>query len=208
MFPWIVKILLSFILLLINSNLVYSNEFQYSLGLTYVSGLRNIEKQYKKNKKNEAYINVGGDYDIPIGISFNSYTDVFNLNLFNTIVGCGIGPFTMGINDIEYSDIPVHLYTKIILYDEKIDNSLYFRFGLTKHFIHGRYIENTDSGLLFGFGIEDKKIGIEISYDTTEIKMKNITGLSPHWLAENIYSVKKEFIKPVGLMFSINFYLE
>ena len=168
-------------------------DWRFPLGLTYVSGLADVKDIYEANMEAEGYY-VVWDIESPIGISFHPYAQ-FDSGFG---VGFGIGPLMLIIGDREFFDIPIGLdfrYTFI----PTANTSPYIRAGGRYHAASGDYVEGTTPGFFGGVGLEflrNKKVnmGIEISYDSSEIEMEKKSGL---------YTSTTENIQPCDLMISI-----
>ena len=169
-------------------------DWRFPLGLTYVSGFEDVGDIYENNIEAEGYYIYSSDYS-PIGISFHPYAQ------FDSGFGVGfsIGPLMAIMGDRIFFDIPIGLdfrYTFI----PTANASPYIRAGGRSHSASGDYVEGTTPGFFGGIGIEflrDKRVnmGIEISYDASEIELEKKERYR--------YTSTTEKIQPFGLMLSI-----
>ena len=169
-------------------------DWRFPLGLTYVSGFEDVGDIYEGNMEAEGYYVYSADY-WPVGISFHPYAE-FDSGFG---VGFGIGPLIAIMGDREFFDIPIGLdfrYTFI----PTANTSPYIRAGGRYHAASGDYVEGTTPGFFGGFGVEFSRgktvnMGIEISYDASEIELEKKKRYS--------YTSTTEKVQPCGLMLSI-----
>ncbi len=195
--------------LLVISGMTYSwnalgEELRFPFGLSYVAGYEDVNDSLESSSKNEG---IGDDTGyIPANISFQPYIELDNGLRF----GAGIGPLMATLGDVSYYDVPLNINAGYTLYPDA-NISPYFRFGLINHVLSGDYVIGSNPGFFLGIGAEffrhkDIGIGVELTYDTSRIRMEKITRTV--WydvlLKEDYYDIhrSKEDVK-VGLIFSL-----
>lgn len=189
---------LSIIFSLITLNhYVLAKDWHSQIGLSYISGIHQIEKVLENNLLMETYEDEGGsDGDFPISLYYEAYYDCKSIiNVDRTLfLGFGIGPFAFGTGTIDFFDIPINIDTKYylpFLRYNKLES--YIKLGAKYHFINGDDIEKSTPGFYAGLGTNweiknfsfgddanlfDKKlnnlnfsIGFDISYDFSKIEI-------------------------------------
>ena len=168
-------------------------DWRFPLGLTYVSGFKDVMDIYEDNMEAEGYDVYKWAW--PVAITFHPYAQ-FDSGFG---IGFGIGPLMIIMGDRDFFDIPIGLdfrYTFI----PTANTSPYIRAGGRYHAASGDYVEGTTPGFFGGFGVEfsrDKRVnmGIEISYDSSEIEIEKKERYR--------YTSRTEDIQPCGLMVSI-----
>ncbi len=169
-------------------------DWRFPLGLTYTSGFGDVVDIYEDNLKAEGYL-VTTTESLPVGISFHPYAQ-FDSGFG---VGFGVGPLMIIYGDREFFDIPIGLDFRYT-FMPTANTSPYIRAGGRYHAASGDYVEGTTPGFFGGFGVEflrDKRVnmGIEISYDSSEIELEKKKRYP--------YTSTTENIQPCGLMLSI-----
>ncbi len=169
-------------------------DWRFPLGPTFVSGIGDVVDIYEDNLQAEGYLVTTID-PLPVGISFHPYAQFES----GFGVGFAVGPLMIISGDREFFDIPIGLdfrYTFI----PTANTSPYIRAGGRYHAASGDYVEGTTPGFFGAFGVEfsrDKRVnmGIEISYDSSEIELEK--------KKQYPYTSTRENIQPCELMFSI-----
>jgi hypothetical protein len=147
-----------------------ADEWRYPVGISYVSGFGDIADALELNliADEEADTDPGAQ---PFGLSFQPYLQFDN----GMRVGGGIGPFMFAYGNVRYSDIPINInvgYT----FNPIANIAPYFRLGLIQHLIVYEDYKSSYPGFFGAVGVElfnnqRVSLGIELSYDTTDIKM-------------------------------------
>ncbi|OQY58072.1 MAG: hypothetical protein B6245_13695 [Desulfobacteraceae bacterium 4572_88] len=85
-----------------------------------------------------------------------------------------LDPFMMIYGDVDFFNLPVNMncrYTFI----PKSKVSPYIRAGVSYHLANGDYVVGKSAGFLGGIGFEFFNMGLEVSYDTSEIEIENLS---------------------------------
>lgn len=165
-------------------------DWRFPVGFTYINNFGDVGDIYEENLKAEGYL-VNSVESVPIGISFHPYVQFDN----GIRIGTGIGPLMLIMGDASFFNMPINLnggYTFL----PTGNTSPYVRAGVMFNAASGDYVEGTTPGFSGGIGVEFFRnravgLGIELSYDTSEIEFEKKANNST------------ENIKPAGLMFSI-----
>lgn len=146
----------------------FAGEMNFSVGLSYATGLNDVVDYY------EEAINAEDASLFPLGVSHTGhyqYDSGFRL-------GYGIGPAFVVLGDIDYTEIPVQAnvgYT----FAPSSSVSPYIFVGPTVHWVDGDFVDtDTATGAVFGVGIEFARNSavsyiIEITKDTTEVDFEH-----------------------------------
>lgn len=179
-------------------------ELRFPVGLSYVTGFGDVNDSLETSSMNEG---TGDDSGyIPVNVSFQPYIQLDNGLRF----GAGIGPVMATFGDVSYYDIPLNInagYT----FNPDANISPYFRAGLINHVLSGDYVIGSNPAFFLGIGAEffrhkDIGIGVELTYDTSRIRLEELTRT--YWedyLGGGTYSEihrGKKDVK-VGLIFSV-----
>lgn len=173
------KLLLFLILFVPIFSIGGDSEINFSLGFSYLSNYNKFIDEYRDTILWE--FNYTEGYYLPMGfvLSFNFETKKgFGLDVnFGPItysyfrVASYVGEETEGTS---VYDIPISISLKYIMFP-KAEKSPYFFIGRIKHYARASGFDLWDKeGFLSGVGLrfltnEDKSIGVEISYDSSEL---------------------------------------
>jgi hypothetical protein len=179
-------------------------DLRFPVGLSYVTGFGDVNDSLETSSMNKG---TGDDTGyIPVNISFQPYIQLDNGLRF----GAGIGPVMATFGDVSYYDVPLNInagYT----FNPDANISPYFRAGLINHVLSGDYVIGSNPAVFGAIGIEffrnrSAGIGIELSYDTSRIRLERITRT--YWydvLSDQItsYIHRNKGDEKVGLAFSL-----
>jgi hypothetical protein len=198
---WVAVCLQFVVVLLFASGSSNAAEWRFPLGLTYVSGFKDVVDNYKNNLRERGYT-VTESFNLPVGFSFQPYVQFEN----GLGIGAGIGPFMFamfsGAGDYDFYAVPVNVNVRFTFLP-KANISPYIRAGGSYHIAGGDFVKESKPGFLGGIGIEffrTKRVGLglEASYNSSEItfeKDKRVSGI--------LNTKGEENIKPSSFMFSI-----
>lgn len=190
--------------LLFASTSVYANnpKLKFQMGLTYISGFKDILEIYENNLEAEGY-QVEKTFYWPVGLSLNPYLEYDN----GIRIGAGVGPLcyilTGGDSSSSYTNIPVNLSLGYALFP-KASVSPYLKAAYSYNIASGDYVEESSGGFVGAIGIEFKRnepvgLGIEAGVDTSKVTLEVIDPYS--------YSgISQKEIKPID--FYISFFAE
>jgi len=192
--------ILFFVMILFISNSVKAADWRFPIGLTIASGFSDIIDLYEDN--------LSGDVDgFAAGISLQPYVQFKN--------GCGIGAGIGPIMAVRSGDaweknlfiIPFKTYFQYaIIPQAKI--SPYISAGGSYPITDGDYLEGVIPGIFGAVGVEFFKnrgvgLGIEISYDSSELEMEKKPNSSSYYFYGPYNNSTIEKIKPCGFMMSV-----
>ncbi len=178
--------------LLFVSSPAYAGEFRIPVGGTYVSNFDDVSDLFIENLESLGYT-VTSSGSTSAGLSVQPYYQ------FESGLGAGvaIGPI-MAISAQSYSllSLPVGLDARYTMFRSS-PVSPYVRAGARYIIISGDFVKGSNPGVYGSIGAEFMKnvkwlnMGAEISYDTSEIEMENLT------------TNRNETIRVLGVMVSV-----
>lgn len=172
---------------------VEAGEWRFPVGLTYISGIADIDDHYEDNLQADGFITESTD-GLPFGVSIQPYYQMDS----GLGVGFGIGPTMWITGDVDFFNLPVNLSMRYAFMNTS-NTSLYLRAGVSHNLASGDYVEDSNIGFVGALGIEFMRnrmvgFGIEAGYDSSVIELEDRTTANPN--------DTKEF-EPVGFMVSI-----
>ncbi|RLC14637.1 MAG: hypothetical protein DRI57_14155 [Deltaproteobacteria bacterium] len=148
---------------------VKAENWGFPFGFSYVSGFGDIMDITEDNLETE-YSMVKSVEGVPIGLIFRPHFQLDN----GLEIGADFDPFMMIYGDVDFFNLPVNMncrYTFI----PKSKVSPYIRAGVSYHLANGDYVVGKSAGFLGGIGFEFFNMGLEVSYDTSEIEIENLS---------------------------------
>jgi hypothetical protein len=158
--------------------------WRFNVGPSFVAGFIDVKNFYVDYVESRGYTIIGGDFAVPIGLSFG----VTHEFAHGSRVSLDLGPMTMvmlsGGGDYTMFDFPVGL-SYGFTFNPSGNTSPYARIGVRKHLVTGDLVKGSDVGLLAAFGVDfrrDKRIGfgLEVAYDTSVVTFSNATWNHPN----------------------------
>ncbi|MCG8051637.1 MAG: hypothetical protein AB2729_12490 [Candidatus Thiodiazotropha taylori] len=156
--------------LLLSSKAALSTEAAHYVGLTYVSGIRDVWDWHEDTVDPDEF-----EHGAPVALSYRfAAIEDFGLRL-----DLGLGPIVLIMGDIEYSDLPFQFSLGYNFFNSSSIRP-YARVGASIHFNSGDYLvdENTVGGVA-AIGIDFGEAGsthffIEAAYDSAEATFSGI----------------------------------
>jgi outer membrane protein W len=188
----VVGVVLLFISAMCCFNPCQAAEWNFPVGISYVSGMSDVVDLYEDNLEAEGYI-VDTSWENPIGVSFQPYVQLEN----GLRIGGGVGPVAAIINsEASFFNVPINVSAGYTFLSEA-DMSPYVRLGLSYHLAGGEYVESVSPGIIAGVGFDFKRnsrigFGVDLSYDSCEIEFENYRSYNYGW---NTYETRKD-LKP------------
>jgi len=155
-----------------------TDSWRYALGFSYLSNVNEIKDSYKHLSKEAG--NDKNIYNTTISFCFQPYYQLKN----GFRAGAGIGPLILLIGDAHHVQVPVNMTLGYSFFmDSKI--SPYVRIGTSYHFASGDFYADSSPGFFGSIGIvffntKPVHLGLETSYDASEIKLDRAAGQSYH----------------------------
>lgn len=152
---------------------VHAGEWDFGVGVSYVSGISDVADLYEENLEAETSSEVDV-IDIPIGAGFIARYQADSGLLFHV----GIGPAFIIAGDADHTEIPISA-TIGYSFIRDGDTSPYIRIGVVDHSVSGDYVESSDSGTLAAIGVEFGRKqglnwGIELSADDSTVEFEDL----------------------------------
>jgi len=195
---WVAVCLQFVVVLLFASGSSNAAEWRFPLGLTYMSGFKDVVDLYKNNMEARGYY-VDTSWAVPVGLTFQPYVQFEN----GLGIGAGVGPFMFITTTAGYDfyAVPVNVNARFTFLP-KANISPYIRAGGSYHIAGGDFVKQSNPGFLGGLGIEffrTKRVGLglEASYDSSEITFEKDKKVG------FTYTKGEENIKPSSFMFTI-----
>lgn len=174
--------LLAFAMLGGVSGLVAAGEWQFAPGVTYVSGISDLNDIYEENEEEDGYSDVEIT-SVPLGIGFFSHYQ-FDSGIR---LGYGLGPLFVMSGDLSHTELPLYATVGFTFFPSS-SLSPYVFGGYAMHYVDGDYVvdDHQFSGAVYGVGIEfarNRTVSylIEIARDTTEVDVETYSGGSYYY---------------------------
>lgn len=166
-------ILIGSALLLISP--VKAGEWDYGVGVSYVSGISDVADVYEDNLNTGPFTSVDVIL-IPIGPGFVSRYQADS----GITVNLGVGPVFLIAGDASHTEVSFSA-TVGYSFNKDGDTSPYIRVGAVAHSVNGDYVVSSDPGLLAATGVEFGRNqglnwGIELSVDDSTVVLEDLTG--------------------------------
>jgi hypothetical protein len=163
-----------FFFIFVSATSTLAGSWRFPLGLTYVSGFKDIMDRYENNFKAEGNT-TWSTSGLPVGLQFQPYYQ-FDFGLG---IGVSIGPVMMIFGDREFFDFPVGVDARYIILPG-MDISPYIRAGIKYHFASGDYVKSSSVGAFGGVGLEffrTKRVGMGLEFlmDSSSIEFDKKT---------------------------------
>ena len=181
----------------------YAGDWRFPLGLSYATSLNEVNDLRYNNLDAIGY-DTDDRFTWPVGFTFQPYYEFDN----GIGIGTGIGPGTFSLTgDYSFTNVPVGLDLRYAFLKKEI-NSPYIRIGARYNIAGGDFIIKSYPGVFGAIGYEFSRIrtlgiGIEVSYDASEVEFKKLNKLyydeeGKFW----DYTVGSQKLRPCGIMVS------
>jgi hypothetical protein len=141
--------------------------WNYGVGLTYASGLKDVKDFYEK-EYNAYSVTIS-----PVGLVFMPSYEWKN----GFMICADLGPTMLAMGDISYTDVPVGLGAGFVFMPTQ-NISPYIRAGIRHHIANGDNVEESKTGAFAALGLEFSRKssihwGFEAAIDTSVVKFKS-----------------------------------
>jgi len=171
------------------SGMCVAGEWQFEPGITYVSGISDLNDAYERNKEDEGYTDVKIT-SVPVGLGFFSHYQ-FDSGIR---LGYGLGPLFLMGGDLSHTELPLYATAGYTFFPSS-NVSPYVFGGFALHYVDGDYVQDRQfTGTIYGVGIEfarNSRVSyvVEIARDTTKVDVDTYTYIYNY----NYYSYSSNY---------------